>query len=640
MTTVHSPRSSVPDPRLPSGTGPGAGATAALAFLAVLYVNACTPGTARPAEDSRPDRLATQLEATGDFRGAAAEYLRLAELYPDRDTGYRLSAASNLLDAGDPAAARELLDAPPSRKPDSTTALQRNILRARFELRDDRPAEALALVPADPSAPVALRAQARAVRAEAFEMSGDLVAAARERVALSGFPRHDTAERDNLLRLWADLNGAGEERLMSAGPADGEFSTWIQLALLNLRAGSTPEQLRAELTAWMGSNPAHPAVPLITDAIVAQSRRFESAPRQLALLLPLSGQYASAAAAVRDGVLAAWYQNSAFRPRVRIYDANSLNVVERYQQALADGAQFVIGPLEKAAISKLVEAGVISVPTLALNRLDGPAGDERLRAAGAALPNLIQYGLTPEDEARQAAQRALFDGHARALVIAPGNDWGRRLARAFEDEWRALGGTVLEQVLYEPALNDFSEATAELLNVDSSESRAKQLRERLGRRLEYGARLREDADMVFMAALPVAARQILPQFRYYGADQLPIYSSSQAYTGNLSPALDADMNGLLFPDMPWVLQPGDDAEQAANRNWSSRSSGFRRLYAFGVDALRLVPELGRLSGQPGTSFSGATGNLVIDRNAVVQRRLTWARIIEGAPRVIDGGAGG
>jgi hypothetical protein len=472
-------------------------------------------------------------------------------------------------------------------------------------------------------------------------MSGELLVAARERVLLSGFPRGDAADRENLLRLWSDLNAIDEDQLAAAAVGSGsELSSWIELALLHLRFGSTPERLRAELAAWMDANPAHSAIPLITDAVLAQSRRFESAPQRIALLLPLTGQYANAGAAVRDGALAAWYQNPEFRPHVLVYDANSLNVVERYRQALAEGAQFVIGPLEKAAIAKLVDAAVVSVPTLALNRLDGSPGDERMHGTDAALPNLIQYGLIPEDEARQIAQRAIFDGHARALIMAPANDWGRRLAKAFQDEWRALGGDVVEQVEYEPALNDFSATTAELLNIDSSEWRARQLRERLGRRIEYGARLREDADMVFIAAVPVAARQILPQFRFFGADHLPVYSSSHAYTGNLNPQLDSDMNGLMFPDMPWVLEPGDETERAVDRSWSSRSSSFRRLYAFGADAMRLVPELGRLSTQPGAIFPGATGRLLIGRDGVVQRRLTWARIIEGAPRLIDREIGG
>ena len=640
MPIPHSSRFPTPGSRTRE-TSPGqGGATLVLALLALLYVNACTPGSTRPARQSRPDQLATELESRGDFRGAATEYLRLAELYPDRETAYRLSAAGSLLDAGDAAAARVLVD-PIGGKLGGADSLHRNILRARFELQDGKPAEALALIPGDTeSAPVALRARASAARAEAFEMNGDLTAAAKERVHLSGFPRNEAAERENLLRLWSDLNAVGEERLAAESVEDGEFRTWTQLALLNLRTGSSPERLRADLAAWMEANPAHPAIPLITDEVLAESRRFESAPQQVAFLLPLTGQYANAGTAVRDGALSAWYQNAAFHPRIRVYDTNSMNVVERYREAVADGAQFVIGPLEKAAIARLVEAATVSVPTLALNRLDEPAGDERMRSPGSALPNLVQYGLTPEDEARQAAQRALFDGHARALVLAPANEWGRRLARAFEDEWRSLGGTVMEHVYYEPALNDFSETVAELLNVDSSESRARLLRERLGRRLEFGARLREDADMVFMAAVPVAARQILPQFRFYGADRLPVYSSSHAYTGNLNPALDADMNDLLFPDMPWVLDPGDETEQAANRNWSSRTSGFRRLYAFGVDAFRLIPELGRLSTQPGAMFAGATGRLLIDRNAVIQRRLSWARIIEGAPRLVDGDAGG
>ena len=630
-----------PDARSPAAAQGCLAARPVVALCALLLVNACTPGSTRPAGQPRPDHAAVQLEAGGDFRAAAGEYLRLAELYPDRETAYRLNAAGMFLDADDETAARKIVEATGGRQ-GATDSLHRNVLLARLALREGNPTGALALVPGDAeNAPVALRARALAVRAEAMEMNGDLPAAVRERVVLSGFPRNEAAERDNLLRLWSDLNAVGEEALTAqAAATDPELASWAQLALINLGAGTNPEQLRTDLSSWTGSNPAHPAIPLITDTILAQSRRFQSAPQQVALLLPLTGQYANAAAAVRDGALAAWYRNHAFHPRIRIYDANSLNIVERYRQAVADGSQFVIGPLEKTAIARLAEAGVISVPTLALNRLDDGTGDERLRDFGAALPNLVQYGLIPEDEARQAAQRAVFDGHARALILAPANDWGRRIAGAFRDEWRTLGGIVVEEVFYEPALNDFSATVAELLNVDSSEARARLLRERLSRRLEYGSRLREDADMVFMAALPVAGRQILPQFRFYGAEQLPVYSSSHAFTGNLNPQLDADMNGLFFPDMPWILEPGGEIEASLDRNWSSRSSGFRRLYAFGVDALRLIPELGRLSTQPGAIFVGATGRLLMDRNAVIQRRLSWARIIQGAPRLIDRGAGG
>lgn len=606
------------------------------AWLLLLALAGCTSGARRPAAPA-PEQQALQLANSGDFRAAADAYLTLAEAQPARAREYRLEAAGLLLDAGDADAARRLAQAATPGKPGSPEALQLDLLRARFALTEGRPADALGLLSAGASrAPAALQARRLELRAEAQEMAGDQFAAALDRIRLAAFARGDRADRDNLLRLWASLNAAGADRLrMEAADADPELRDWVGLALLNLEHAADPSALRAALTAWMESHPAHPAIPVITDAVLAESRRFDAAPRRIALLLPFSGQFAAAAAAIRDGLLSAWYADRNFQPEIRIYDTGALNVVEQYRQALADGAQFVIGPLEKPAIAALVEAQVIAVPTLALNRLDGPG------AAGALeRPNLIQFALSPEDEARQAAQRAIFEGRTRALLVAPLNEWGRRLAGAFREEWLALGGVIVEQVDYEPQLNDFSEVISELLNIDSSEARARQLRERLARRLEYGARMREDADVVFMAALPVAARQILPVFRYYGADFLPVYSSSHAYAGSLDPQSDADMNGLYFPDMPWVLRPDSAAEQAVARNWSGRESGLRRLYAFGVDALRLIPELGRLVAQPGAMLDGATGMLLVGRDAIIQRRLSWARIVNGAPRLIDRGPGG
>ena len=65
----------------------------------------------------------------------------------------------------------------------------------------------------------------------------------------------------------------------------------------------------------------------------------------MALLLPLTGRYRTTGVAVRDGFVAACLADPAdVRPRITIYDTAANGVVASYQQALADGAQFVVGP--------------------------------------------------------------------------------------------------------------------------------------------------------------------------------------------------------------------------------------------------------------------------------------------------------
>ena len=82
--------------------------------------------------------------------------------------------------------------------------------------------------------------------------------------------------------------------------------------------------------------------------------------------------------------------------------------------------------------------------------------------------------------ARQVAERAWFDGHARAVVIAPQGSWGDRVSAAFGEAWEEFGGEVVGEVTYEPTAVDLSGPVAALLAVDASEERYRALRRIVG----------------------------------------------------------------------------------------------------------------------------------------------------------------
>ena len=74
----------------------------------------------------------------------------------------------------------------------------------------------------------------------------------------------------------------------------------------------------------------------------------------VALLLPLSGRQQAVGTAVRDGFLACYLDRPESAPRVLVYDtAAELGVSSAYERALADGAQFVIGPLTKDDVATI-----------------------------------------------------------------------------------------------------------------------------------------------------------------------------------------------------------------------------------------------------------------------------------------------
>mgnify|MGYP002065451744 CR=1 FL=1 len=115
-------------------------------------------------------------------------------------------------------------------------------------------------------------------------------------------------------------------------------------------------------------------------------------PRQIAVLLPEGGRFQWVAAALRAGILAAYFeQPSAERPILRFYDSADPNQVwPLFQQAVADGAEMVLGPLDKDAVTRLLQGEDPVIPILAPNQADHQ---------GPVLPNLFQFGLAPEDEA-------------------------------------------------------------------------------------------------------------------------------------------------------------------------------------------------------------------------------------------------
>lgn len=346
------------------------------------------------------------------------------------------------------------------------------------------------------------------------------------------------------------------------------------------------------------------------------------APR-VALLLPLSGRQQAVGAAVRDGFLAAHFAVTPERRLdVLVLDEASLGTAEAYRQAREGGAEIVVGPLLKESVQALaVMAGAGTV--LALNFL--PDGQP-------APPAFWQFGLAPEDEARAVARLALARDQRRALSLVPDNEWGRRLGSAFAAEYTALGGELVAVESYFPGDPDLSSVLRRLLGTSSQPpSTAANPDEIPG--LKPGRR--QDVDLLFLAATAATARQIAPQLRFFGAGDLPTYSTSAIWEEGHRDS--TDLNGIMFPDSPWVISPDSQAiatRDALFRHWGRQVLNASRFYALGFDAYNLLPVIG--AQQPAGPFvsgevPGVTGRLNADGTGRIHRRLAWAQVREGQP---------
>ncbi len=391
-----------------------------------------------------------------------------------------------------------------------------------------------------------------------------------------------------------------------------------------------------KIESWRKRYPNHPAEQPVVAELFDKSSAVGKKVKNIALLLPEHGRFAQAGAAVRDGFLSAWYDenNHPDQPMVHVYDANPENIIDVYQQAVEDGADIVVGPLEKKALKNLLSLKELLVKTLVLNKLN----DEELTQYKHHIESLLlyQFGLSPEDEASQVAEKAWSDGYTHALTITPKSSWGERLLNAFRDRFEALGGSVLEQQAFDANTSDFSTPVKLLLNIDGSELRYQTLAKTTGRKIKFEPRPRKDADFIFMAAFPVHARQIRPQLLYYRASQLPVISTSHAYGLPPRGEPDLDMEGVIIGDMPWMFEHQDlDSEitpLSMQQDWPDDNAAFLRLFAFGIDAYKIIPHLGQLRLQHDAWIEGATGTLRINEKGQILRKLAWAKFVQGKPK--------
>lgn len=606
------------------------------AVLLTTLIVGCSGGVRTGSSaDSRLQNQARTLEASGNFAAAAQLYLQAAARVSGQEQqALQLQAAASLIRGEDYTGATRLLDELPAAQLGGEVQQHYVINRAAIAVVEQRPAQALALLEDVPaSGPFVV--EFRRLRAEAYLQESRFFLSARERVLLDPLLTEPQQQLENEFAIWEALNRLTDTELQSlrTAAAPDPLSGWMELVELTRLYLQQPDTLADVIPHWQQRYPKHPASTAFIPKLLESMRVAGQAPERMALLLPLKGKLANAAIAIRDGVLAAYYDTPAAgsKPQLQVYDSGETpeEAVAAYHRAVADGAQFIIGPLRKEAVQALASQPQLSTPILALNQIDD---------ATLYKPALYQFGLAPEDEAREVARLAWREGYTRTIALLPDTEWGERVYTAFATEWQQLGGEILETERYDNTRTDHGKLISRVLNLDSSQARQQQLTRHLGTNLEFEPRRRQDVDFVFLVASSMQARLIRPQLRFYRASSLPVYTTSRVYSGHPDPEKDADMDGIIFCDMPWTLEDGgnsDHLQSSIDASWPDNADRYGRFYALGIDAYRLTPYLGKQGNNMFGAYHGVTGNLSLGNQGYINRSLRCAKFSAGLPVLLE-----
>ncbi|MBS3896157.1 penicillin-binding protein activator [Silanimonas sp.] len=559
-----------------------------LLLVAALAGCATAP---RPRELGQTELDARALDAAGRHAEAAVAWRSLAAQGRGvDDAAWHLYAAEALWRSAQLEAAAAELAQSPRRRLQGIDPLRHDLVSAALALAAGRTREALPVLAAEPQGlPPTLQSDWLDLRARALLAAGDRFAAAAALVRRA--PLLEGEARARVLRE------AG--RHLQALP-DADLRQGI--ARLDAESALLPLALREARRRGLAIDTLAAAPVALAEGRLPPAIDGYHPPRRMAVLLPLSGERAAAGRAVRDGLLAGFHGETRHRPTLVFLDTGGTPEGARRarDRALAEGADLLLGPLGREEVVALA-AEPMPVAWLALNRMAVTA------------PGSGSFALTPEDEGAAVAQRLLDQGLQRALAVAEPDDTAQRALAGFRERFTLAGGQLLAVAALDPIGGTAAQALATL------------------------APQAGEAQALFLAARAPALRILLPQREAHGLGGLPVLATSLVQAG-ADPRLDRELDGLQFPELPWLLGLGGgpgDAEALARRLPSARGSA-ARLFAFGYDAWTVATHLDALRG--GALRNGATGGLGIDAAGVVERSPAWAEFAEGRSRPVAPGS--
>ena len=499
--------------------------------------------------------------------------------------------------------------------------------------------------------------------------------------AANSLLKTDLSDEHKVEQIWAWVTSMPLSSLDDVSSQYPNLSPFVSLRKLTQEYRSEPEQLAANLRNFKSVYAGHSlgkAFPKNVDSATQLSRPSIDS---IAVLLPLSGRLGATGNTIKNGIMAAYYQSIEDNLSERdLLQLSFVDTTDKNVEAIISAigkAKFVIGPLLKDNVERIVPALPTGVNVLALNRFDnfqqtmgeldrtiellaqqdasGNAEAGSLSEQKSAMPPLSAeqglsektslaqpvaanfFGLAPEDEAKQLAELIFNKGFRAPIVIAEQSSLYMRMDDTFKAHWETLNKaegkrrTNITSVAFNDS-NSLREGITSALDVAQSNERINQIEYMTNDEVYNMPRSRRDIDAIIAFASPQDTELLNPiieaSLNPLDGQPIPVYASSRSMDYDSGKNQWRDLKNIHFIDMPWLMpqHKWQDLAQTVDQAFAAQSTMQKRLFAFGYDAYELLPQLGILNTLPYLRHEGLTGSLSLNNNGEVERQQPRAII--------------
>ncbi|WP_163935574.1 penicillin-binding protein activator [Paraferrimonas sp. SM1919] len=397
--------------------------------------------------------------------------------------------------------------------------------------------------------------------------------------------------------------------------ANYTFQGWLDLGRVTQRNMSQPDVLKQQLLLWQQQYLNHPAAIQLPSNLQAAIEVEAYQPNAVAVILPLQGKLVQQAQAIRNGILTKLYQIPVEqRPVVHFIDSEQ-GLELAYQQVQNLGSEFVIGPLLRSEVDESLTLNNQPQNQLFLNY------PQQLKADS----HKYYFSLSPNTEAENAANYLFGQGIKRPIVIHKQNSTSQRMFDTFSQQWYQHTGVQVESYKYKNS-RDLKDIVAKALGSADSLTRINKIKNLLNVAVEADFRSRTDVDGIYLIASGQEVKLIKPFIDVNlsrAGTKIKTFTASRA---NLPAAqLGRELNGMMINDMPIIFSDNEQAKLIA-KVWPQWGLSQKRLFAFGYDALALIPQLAQMKVFNEYQFSGLSGALTSEANGQIKAQQAWGQV--------------